>query len=97
MSPRQAEDTVFVDDRLVPYPDQWAFLVAVPRIDPDTVERLARDATRAGQVLGVRWTDGDAEDDEATPWTRPPSRRGRPARLPGPVPRAIRSVLCQRL
>jgi hypothetical protein len=25
MSPRQAGDTVFVDDRLVPYPDQWAF------------------------------------------------------------------------
>jgi superfamily II DNA or RNA helicase len=95
--PRQSENTVFVDDRLMPHPDQWAFLAAVPRIDPDTVERLARDATRAGQVLGVRWTDGDAEDDEATPWSRSPSRRGSPARLPGPVPPRIRSVLAQRL
>ena len=77
--------------------DQWAFLAGVPRIDPDTVERLARDATRAGQVLGVRWTDGDAEDDEAAPWSRAPSRRGSAARLPGPVPRGIRSVLAQKL
>jgi hypothetical protein len=95
--PRQSENTVFVDDRLMPHPDQWAFLAAVPRIDPDTVERLARDATRAGQVLGVRWIDGDAEDDEAAPWSRSPSRRGSPARLPGPVPPGIRSVLAQRL
>ena len=47
--PRQAGNTVFVDDGLVPYPDQWAFLATVPRIDPDTVDRLARDATHAGQ------------------------------------------------
>ncbi len=95
--PRQSGNTVFVDERLVPHPDQWAFLATVSRIDPDTVERLARDATRAGQVLGVRWTDGDAEDDEAAPWSRAPSRRGPPARLPGPVPRGIRSVLAQKL
>ena len=95
--PRQAGNTVFVDERLVPHPDQWAFLAATPRIDPDTVERLARDATRTGQVLGVRWTGGDSEDDEVAPWTRPPSRRGSQARLPGPVSPAIRSVLSQRL
>jgi superfamily II DNA or RNA helicase len=95
--PRQAGNTVFVDERLVTHPDQWAFLAAVPRIDPDTVERLARDATRAGQVLGVRWTDGETQDDEAAPWSRAPSRQGSPARLPGPLPRAVRSVLSQRL
>jgi hypothetical protein len=95
--PRQAGNTVFVDDRFVPYPDQWAFLAGAPRVHPDTVERLARDATRAGQVLGVRWTDADAEDDDASPWARPPSRRELSTRLPGPIPRAIRSVLGQRL
>jgi superfamily II DNA or RNA helicase len=93
--PRQVGNTVFVDEQLVPHPDQWAFLAAVPHIDPGTVERLARDATRAGQVLGIRWTD-DA-DDEATPWSRSPSRQRSPARLPGPLPRPVRSVLSQRL
>ncbi|MGH7267331.1 MAG: TOTE conflict system archaeo-eukaryotic primase domain-containing protein [Candidatus Rokuibacteriota bacterium] len=95
--PRRAGNTVFVDDRLVPHPDQWAFLAAVPPIDPDTVERLARDATRAGQVLGTRWADGDAEDNEAAPWSRAPSRRGPTTRLSGPIPRTVRSVLGQRL
>jgi superfamily II DNA or RNA helicase len=94
--PRQAGNAVFVDKRLAPHPDQWAFLAAIPRIDPGTVERLARDATRAGQVLGVRWIDGDA-DDEATPWSRSPSRQESPTRLAGPLPRAVRSVLSQRL
>ncbi|MGH7321104.1 MAG: TOTE conflict system archaeo-eukaryotic primase domain-containing protein [Candidatus Rokuibacteriota bacterium] len=97
--PRQAGNTVFVDDRLVPHPDQWAFLATVPRIDPSTVERLTRDATRAGQVLGVRGShaDADSEDDETAPWSRAPSRRGPATRLPGPLPGTIRSVLAQRL
>jgi len=99
--PRQAGNTIFVDDRLVPHPDQWAFLAAVSRIDPGTVERLARDATRAGQVLGVRGSHADAdtedEDEETAPWSRAPSRRGPPTRLPGPLPETIRSVLAQKL
>ena len=97
--PRQAGNTVFVDERLVPHPDQWAFLAAVPRIDPDTVERLARDASRSGQGLGVREShaDADTEDEETTPWTRVPSRRGPPTRLPGPLPGTIRAVIVQKL
>ncbi len=97
--PRQTGNTVFVDERLVPHPDQWAFLAAVPRLDPGTVERLARDATRAGQVLGVRGShaDADTEDDETAPWSRAPSRHGPPTRLPEPLPGTIRSVLAQEL
>jgi hypothetical protein len=47
--PRQTGNTVFLDDLLAPYPDQWAYLASVPRVDPATVERMAQDATRAGQ------------------------------------------------
>ena len=38
------EDPFFLDDQLKPYPDdqQWAYLAAVPRIDPATVELIAR-------------------------------------------------------
>ena len=45
--PRQAGNTVFVDDRLVPHPDQWAFLAASP-----THRSRHRRATRAGRDAG---------------------------------------------
>jgi superfamily II DNA or RNA helicase len=95
--PRQEGNTVFLDDQLVPYPDQWAFLTSVTRVDPTTVDRIAREASRAGQVVGVRWTETTDEDDDAAPWDRSPSRRPPTSRLPGPLPKVVRSVLAQRL
>jgi superfamily II DNA or RNA helicase len=95
--PRQEGNTVFLDDQLVPYPDQWAFLTSVTRVDPTTVDRIAREASRAGQVVGVRWTETTDEDDDAAPWDRSPSRRPPTARLTGPLPKVVRSVLAQRL
>lgn len=94
--PRQEGNTVFVDDQLVPYPDQWVFLTSVSRIDPTIVDRIAREATRAGQVVGVRWSE-TTDDDDAAPWDRSPSRRTPAARLTGPLPTVIRSVLARRL
>ena len=94
--PRQEGNTVFVDDHLAPYPDQWAFLTSVPRIDLTTVDRIAREATRTGQVVGVRWSE-TIDDDDTAPWDRSPSRRPLTARLTGPVPKVVRSVLAQRL
>ncbi len=95
--PRQEGNTVFVDDQLTPFPDQWAFLASIPRIDPATVERIARGATRAGQVVGVRWSDVGDDDKNIAPWTHVPSRRLSPVRLTGSLPSAIRSVLAQKL
>ncbi len=95
--PRQEGNTVFVDDRLVPHPDQWAFLTSVPRIDPTTVDRIVRDATRTGQVVGVRWSETIDDDDDAAPWDRSPSRRPPTVRLAAPLPKVVRSILAQRL
>jgi superfamily II DNA or RNA helicase len=95
--PRQEGNTVFVDDHLVPHPDQWAFLTSVPRIDPTTVDRIVRDATRTGQVVGVRWSETTDDDADAAPWDRAPSRRPPTVRLVAPLPKVVRSVLAQRL
>jgi superfamily II DNA or RNA helicase len=94
--PRQEGHTVFVDDHLVPHPDQWALLTSVPRIDPTTVDRIARDATRTGQVVGVRWSE-TTDDDDAAPWDRSPSRQPPTGRFTGPLPKVVRAVLAQRL
>ena len=50
---RQRNNTVFVDESWEPYPDQWAYLVGLPRINPIRVKELARDAKERGKVVGV--------------------------------------------
>jgi superfamily II DNA or RNA helicase len=54
---RRAEGcTVFLDEELEPYVDQWAYLARVQRLDAARAEWLARDA--AGSALGLgQWTD----------------------------------------
>jgi superfamily II DNA or RNA helicase len=93
---RQRGNTVFVDDRLVPHADQWAYLGTLPRIAPATVEAIAQEGIARGQVIGLRIASTGEEDDEA-PWETPPSRRARPARIDGPLPSEVRAVLAQRL
>jgi superfamily II DNA or RNA helicase len=96
--PRQAGNSVFLDEDLVPYPDdrQWAFLASIQRIDPSTVERIAAEATRTGSIVGVR-VAGSADDEDATPWTRLPSERRPAPRITEPLPERVSAVLAQRL
>lgn len=83
--PRQEGNTVFVDDRLVPYADQWAFLGGIVRLDPATVERIARDAIRKGLVVGVRLSDTGDDEESAAPWTRRPSGKPPATRFGEPL------------
>jgi superfamily II DNA or RNA helicase len=93
---RDAGNSVFVDDTFKPWPDQWAFLAGVKRIDATAVHALADEATRCGQVIGVRMSDVSDEDDR-TPWKRPPSCRPRKAAITEPLPPVVKAVLAQRL
>jgi len=96
--PRKHGNTVFLNDKLESHPDQWAYLSSVARMTPTAVEEIAREATRTGQVIGVRLAEpGDREDEDSTPWTRSPSGRSRAIKIAGPIPKAIRGVLSQRL
>ena len=72
-------NTVFLDDSLVPHPDQWTFLAGVQKIRPSEVERIANEATKQGRVTGVRMVSTEEEHEE-NPWDRTPS--GQPRQLP---------------
>ena len=65
--PRQQGNSVFVDERFEPFADQWAFLTSVQRIEPATAEVIARDATRTGKVIGVRFAEAMDDEEAATP------------------------------
>ncbi len=92
---RQMGNTVFVDDRSVPHPDQWKFLSELRRLEPATVDGIAREATCKGLVVGVRLSD-TADPDTSEPWTRLPSGPPR-VRFGAPLPCEVRAVLAQRL
>src|SRR5262249_8728395 len=96
--PRQEKNSVFLDDDMNPYPDdqQWSFLASITRIDPETVARVASEATFSGTVVGVRMAE-ETDGDEAAPWERPPSGKARQRRIAEPLPERVSAVLAQRL
>jgi hypothetical protein len=71
--PRDIGNSVFLDDQMEPYEDQWSFLSSLKRTGRTAVEDLVRDAERRRRVVGVRMPEVDEEYPE--PWTAPPSRR----------------------
>jgi superfamily II DNA or RNA helicase len=96
--PRSRGNTLFVDDACRPYPDQWAYLAGMQRIPLSTVERIASDARRRGQVLGVRSSEPD-DEDIAAPWRLAPSRGPKllAPSIEEPLPKHIGATLAQRL
>ncbi|CAG0992354.1 hypothetical protein GPROT1_03130 [Gammaproteobacteria bacterium] len=79
-----------INDDLAAFPDeqQWAHLVSIQRIDTLTVKQIASDASRAGSVVGLRMAEV-ADEEDAAPWTRPPSGKVRSPRITGPLPNRV--------
>lgn len=90
--PAQNGNSLFVDDDLCIYADQWSFLSALQRAPESMVERLAETARATGKIVGVRPVSLlEGQDD---PWTLPPSRRpARAVRTTERVPQTIEIVL----
>jgi len=89
--PREKGNSVFVDETLTDYPDQWAFLSSIRRLSRDRIESITRDAESRGRVVGVRFAL--TTDDEPEPWNTLPSRRHREPPISDPLPKEIEVVL----
>ena len=79
-APRQRGNSVFVDDQLQAYDDQWAFLGGLEKVSLRTLEHLVGEAEKMGRVVGVRMVVGSDGDEDGTskpgvsPWALTPSR-----------------------
>jgi superfamily II DNA or RNA helicase len=89
-APRQMGNSVFVDDELRPYDDQWTFLSSLKRMNRVEVANLVDQASAAGRILGVRLP---LDDDNEEPWMAPPSRRRVEQPIVGLVPERVEVVL----
>jgi len=91
--PRENGNSVFLDENLEPYPDQWHYLSTIRRIGRDTVESLFQNACNNGRIIGLRLPVTD-EDDQ--PWETPPSGEKK-SQIVGPFPECIQIVLANQI
>ena len=83
-------NTLFLDQHLQPYDDQWTFLSSISRMQPPEVDAIVNVAERNGQVIGVCISSTD-EDDE--PWTKTPPRKQPEKAINFPLPERIKVVM----
>lgn len=87
--PVEQGNTIFLDDNLKPYPDQWSFLASLNRMKTSVMEEIVRKAIRTSQVLGVHLSSGENDDQ---PWMAAPSRRASELLPVGPFPAKVNMV-----
>lgn len=85
--PREEGNSLFLDENLIPYPDQWAFVSSIRRMSLQDVEMVVDEAEKLGELLGVPLPLTDENGD--TPWAMPPSKRRKEPPIVGPLPEKI--------
>ncbi|MEZ6009335.1 MAG: DEAD/DEAH box helicase family protein [Planctomycetota bacterium] len=93
---RKQGNTMFLDDDLEPLEDPWAYLRDLQSTPREMVEEIAARAAREGRIVGLPLPSCD-DEEEASPWTRSPSRARRRAKIEGPLPTRVKAVASQRL
>jgi superfamily II DNA or RNA helicase len=90
--PRKLGNSVFVDEAIEAYPDQWRYLSTVQRIPSDLLPGMIHELAPEGNIVGVRFAA--SEDDSAgDPWLVPPSKKRRERTITGPFPTKVRITL----
>ena len=94
--PRESGNGVFLDGRMTPYFDQWEFLSSIHKISRGEAEEVVRLAEAKGKVIDVRLVP-EGDEEEATPWMAPPSRRRKDTPIAGPLPKTLELTLANQI
>ena len=91
-APRKQGNSLFVGDDYEPHPDQWRFLSTIRRVASDMLPALIQRVAPEGNVVGIRFAA--LEDEEgASPWLMPPSRKRPEKPIAGPLPSKIHLII----
>lgn len=74
---RDLGNSVFVNEDLIAYEDQWAFLASLEKLSLNQVQTIVRQAEAKGRIVGAHLNIIDEEDP--TPWNRPTFSKSIPA------------------
>jgi len=94
--PRQEGNTLFLNDQLEPFPDQWEFLASLVPIQPEQVDEIIRNVSTPEQVMGFQGAHV-GEDMDTEPWLKPAFQDQNHISINDPIPDQIRAVISQRL
>jgi len=86
-TPRERGCSVFVDEQLRPYADQWAYLSSLQPLAPESIESAISGATGGTHPLDVTFI---ANEDEQQPWKSAPMLG---SKLPGQMPESLAIIL----
>jgi len=87
-------NSVFIDDNNEPYPDQWKFLSSLKYISLSDIEKISKEASASGQILGVRTSPTDETDP---PWMVLPSGKKRFKPVIKDLPQKIELVVANKI
>jgi hypothetical protein len=91
---RERGNSEFVDERLEPWPDQWAFLAGAGKVGREQAASIVRQAAGRGGPIG--FCRADPDDDDPNAWRPPPHRRSS-ASVAGPLPASLRIVIADQI
>jgi superfamily II DNA or RNA helicase len=66
---RAKNHSIFLDENMVPYADQWAFLASIKRMDENKLDILIQNAVQRNELLPVNYDSSETED-ETKPWQK---------------------------
>lgn len=89
--PRELGRSVFVDEHLQPYSDQWAFLASIRPLSSRDLEDAILRASGGRHPLDVAFA---MEEEDSKPWQRASPV---PAKIHGPLPDSLTLVLANQI
>jgi len=89
--PRQQGCSVFVDEKLNPYGDQWGFLANLQRMSTDELSQATTRICGDRHPLDIEYIN---DEPELTPWKRTSAT---PAQITAPLPEFLKLVLADQI
>ena len=93
--PREQKNSVFLDNELNPYSDQWAFLSSIQKMAHQDLERIVKNVQDEGEITGVRAVVLDETENE--PWKLTPSRKYKEPPITGHLPDQLNLVISNQI
>jgi superfamily II DNA or RNA helicase len=90
-APREQGRSVFVDDDLFPYPDQWAYLASIRQMSHAELEEAILRASGGRRPLDVAFS---VDGGDGKPWHTPAPPT---VRISGPLPESLTLVLANQI
>ena len=93
-APTDKGNSIFLDENLIPYSDQWAYLSEVKKLSFKDIQSFVERVTREKDIMDISMSQ---TDEEVRPWEKSSSGNQIFKKLDCKLPSAINAVLANRI